>query len=258
MVDDLTVCISSYDPKRKELLNKAIRSIKNQTLKPKEVIIVDNNKELNNRYLVNKLNNNSSINFKYFKFTKKGGAFGVRNFFVKKISTQYVAFLDDDDFWDKNYLLEFSKLNNYKKYDLILTNTNFIQSGKKNVIFHIDEKDFTIEKIGLYNPGIRSSATIVKTKSFLKIKGYDLKLYYGSADKDFLVNFIKAKMKIKINKKVLVSYLLHPQSHSRNNVLMLKSIIKYYNKHRCNISNLYKLRYLKRMFILYFLNLTSY
>ena len=64
-------------------------------------------------------------------------------------------------------------------------------------------------------------------------------------------------MKIKINKKVLVSYLLHPQRHSRNNVLMLKSIIKYYNKHRCNISNLYKLRYLKRMFILYFLNLSS-
>ena len=64
-------------------------------------------------------------------------------------------------------------------------------------------------------------------------------------------------MKIKINKKVLVNYLLHPQSHSRNNVLMLKSIIKYYNKHRCNISNLYKLRYLKRMFILYFLNLIS-
>ena len=146
MVDDLTVLISTYDPKRKELLNKAIRSIKNQTLKPKEVIIVDNNKELNNRYLVNKLNDNSSISFKYFKFTKKGGAFGVRNFFVKKISTPYVAFLDDDDFWDKNYLLEFSKLNNYKKYDLILTNTNFIQSGKKDVIFHIDEKDFTIEK----------------------------------------------------------------------------------------------------------------
>ena len=30
---DLTVLISTYDPKRKELLNKAIRSIKNQTLK---------------------------------------------------------------------------------------------------------------------------------------------------------------------------------------------------------------------------------
>ena len=257
MVCDLTVLISTYDPKRKELLNKAISSIKKQTLKPKEVIIVDNNKELNNRYLVNKLNDNSSISFKYLRFTKKGGAFAVRNFIAKKISTQYVAFLDDDDFWDKNYLLEFSKLNKYKKYDLILTNTNFIKSGKKNEIFHIDENDFTIEKIGLYNPGIRSSATIVKTKSFLKIKGYDLNLYYGSADKDFLVNFIKTRMKIKINKKVLVNYLLHPQSHSRNNALMLKSIIKYYNKHRNNISNLYKLRYLKKIIILYFFNLVG-
>ena len=63
MVSDLTVLISTLRSKRKELLNKAIRSIKNQTLKPKEVIIVDNNKELNNRYLVNKLNDNSSINF---------------------------------------------------------------------------------------------------------------------------------------------------------------------------------------------------
>ena len=62
-----------------------------------------NNKNLNNRFLIKKFNDNSSINFKYFKFTKKGGAFGVRNFIVKKISTPYVAFLDDDDFWDKDY-----------------------------------------------------------------------------------------------------------------------------------------------------------
>lgn len=253
--NSITVLISTFDPKRKGLLLKAINSIINQSNKPKEVILVDNNKNLNNRFLIKKFNDNSSINFKYFKFTKKGGAFGVRNFIVKKISTPYVAFLDDDDFWDKDYLLEFSKLNNYKKYDLILTNTNFIQNGKKNEIFHIDERDFTIEKIGLYNPGIRSSATIVKTKSFLKIKGYDLKLYYGSADKDFLVNFIKAGMKIKINKKVLVNYLLHPQSHSRNSMLMFKSILKYYKKHKENIGNIYKLRYFKKIFKLYLFNL---
>ena len=72
---------------------------------------------------------------------------------------------------DKNYLLEFSKLNNYKKYDLILTNTNFIQSGK-NVIFHIDEKDFTIK-----NWPLQSRYKIIsdncKKQKVLKIKGYD-------------------------------------------------------------------------------------
>lgn len=255
--NSVTVIISTFDPKRKSLLLKAINSIVNQTNKPKDVIIVDNNQKLNNRFLVKRFNENSSINFKYFKYTKFGGAFAVRNFLIKKISTEYVAFLDDDDYWEKNYLLEFSKINKYKKYDLILTNSNFIQHNFKNKIFHIDENDFKTEKIGLYNPGIRSSATIVKKSSFLNIKGYDLNLFYGSADKDFLARFIKKKYKIKIIKKVLVNYLLHANSHSRNYKWMLLSTIKYFVKYRTEISFIYKLRYLKKILFYLVLNLIA-
>jgi len=257
MKTSVTVLISTYDPFREKLLLKAINSIMQQSYKPQEVIIVDNHINLNNRLLIKRFNKKKNIKFKYIKYTKPGGAFAVRNFVIKNLKTNYVAFLDDDDFWHKDYLKHFVKVNHNKDYDLILTNTNCIKKNQKNKIFHIDHRDFNVEKIGLYNPGIRSSATIVKRKSFLKVNGYDLKLYYGSADKDFLVKIIKNKMKIKIMKRVLVNYLLHENSHSRNSFLMLKSVIEYYKKHNHQINLINKIRYFKKIIYLYFLNLIS-
>ena len=255
--NSITVLISTFDPKRKKLLLKAINSIIQQSHKPNEVIIVDNNVELNNKLLVKKFNKKKNIKFKYMKYTKPGGAFAVRNHLMKKIKSNYVALLDDDDYWNKNYLKEFQRINYKKNYDLILANTYFVKKNKKREIFHIDINDFTVEKIGLYNPGIRSSATIIKRKSFLDINGYDLKLYYGSADKDFLSRFIKKKKKIKILKKVLVNYRIHESSHSRNTHLMLMSTIKYFSKYFFEISFFYKLRYLKKIFYYLILNLIT-
>tara|TARA_B100000965_G_C19561518_1_gene744705 strand:- start:1004 stop:1786 length:783 start_codon:yes stop_codon:yes gene_type:complete len=245
--NSITVLISTFDPKRKKLLLRAINSIIHQSHKPKEIIIADNNVKLNNKLLVKKFNKKKNIKFKYIKYTKPGGAFAVRNFIIKNLKTNYIAFLDDDDFWHRDYLKEFNRINHNKNYDLILTNTIFKKKNEKNKVFHIDYRDFSIEKIGLYNPGIRSSATIVKRKSFVKVKGYDLKLYHGSADKDFLVKILNNKMKIKIIEKPTVFYTLHPNSHSTNNKLMLKSIIGYYKKHRKEISIINKFRYAKKI-----------
>ena len=257
MNNSVTVLISTYNPNRKNLLWKALLSIKKQVYQPNAVIIVDNNIKQNSKNLINKFNRKYKKKYKHFKYLKSGGAFAVRNHFMKKIKSNYVAFLDDDDYWDKNYLQEFKNASIKKSYDLYLTNTYFVNKNKKKKIFHIDTNDFTIEKIGLYNPGIRSSATIVKKKSFLEINGYDLKLYYGSADKDFLSRFIKKKKKIKVIKKVLVNYLLHEISHSRNSRLMLISTIKYFNKYFDEISFSYKLRYLKKIFYYLILNLIA-
>ena len=252
----VSIIIPTYD--RFDSLMKAIESIENQTYKNFEMIIIDDASK-DNRY--KNLEDNKNLNVIHLKknSVEAKGYFSdsVRNHGIKDASGKYIAFLDDDDYWNKNYLKEFQRINYKKNYDLILANTFFVKKNKKREIFHIDINDFTVEKIGLYNPGIRSSATIIRRKSFLDINGYDLKLYYGSADKDFLSRFIKKKKKIKILKKVLVNYRIHESSHSRNTHLMLMSTIKYFSKYFFEISFFYKLRYLKKIFYYLILNLIT-
>ena len=241
-----TVIITTFN--RNLLLQRSLKSVLDQSLQPKEIIIINNhNKDIKKKFKSKKI--------KYYNLIKNFGSANGRNIGASLAKGKFLAYLDDDDFWHKDYLKHFVKINYDKDYDLILTNTNCIKKNQKNKIFHIDHRDFNVEKIGLYNPGIRSSATIVKRKSFLKVNGYDLKLYYGSADKDFLVKIIKNKMKIKIIKRVLVNYLLHENSHSRNSFLMLKSVIEYYKKHNHQINLINKIRYFKKIIYLYYLNL---
>lgn len=74
---DLTVVITTI-PTRKIRLDKALRSVKAQTLSPFEIIIQED--------------------------TKKLGAPGNRDAGLKRVKTPYVAFLDDDDYFYPDHL----------------------------------------------------------------------------------------------------------------------------------------------------------
>jgi glycosyltransferase involved in cell wall biosynthesis len=75
--DDLTVVITTI-PTRKIRLNKALRSVHNQTLKPFEIIVQED--------------------------TEKRGAPSNRDAGLSRVKTPYVAFLDDDDYFYPSHL----------------------------------------------------------------------------------------------------------------------------------------------------------
>ncbi len=75
--NDLTVVITTI-PTRKVRLAKALRSVKNQTLQPFEVIVQED--------------------------TQKLGAPANRDAGVRRVKTPYVAFLDDDDYFYPDHL----------------------------------------------------------------------------------------------------------------------------------------------------------
>lgn len=107
----ISVIIPTY--KRSEMLENAINSVTKQSYKNIEIIVVDDNDSesidrINTEKLMKKYKNNNMI--KYIKHLKNKGGCAARNTGVKNSSGKYISFLDDDDFWDKDFLKKMIKM----------------------------------------------------------------------------------------------------------------------------------------------------
>lgn len=102
MIFKISIVIPTKD-REKDLL-KCIESIKNQTLLPLEVLIIDDGKisELT-KNLIHKLLSVNEILFRYFKKDRPGLAES-KNLGAKKANGDIILFLDDDVVLGKDYL----------------------------------------------------------------------------------------------------------------------------------------------------------
>jgi glycosyltransferase involved in cell wall biosynthesis len=181
-----------------KLLFKTLSSVFKQTTKPYEIIIIFSNKisQDQNNLLLNK-----NKNLKIF-FSNNGNVSQNRNYGALKAKGNYLAFLDDDDLWSKNYLRYVEKKLNENKSKLIITWLNKIKNQKVSKFKKISQK-VKSEDLFNFNPGIIGSNIVVEKKIFKKISGFDKKLT-SSEDKDFLIRFLDKKIKLNILKKRLV------------------------------------------------------
>jgi glycosyltransferase involved in cell wall biosynthesis len=159
----ISVIIPSYN--RYDLLLKAIESVRNQTFKDFEIIVIDDCSE-DDRYK----NLNLISDIRYFRLPKRTGLPAkVRNFGILQSKGEWIAFLDDDDIWIENKLYEQYKMTS--KYNFICTDSFY-----ENVIFrkvrefHIwknanssNTNELNLEIIKRHNLIINSSVLIKKT-----------------------------------------------------------------------------------------------
>ena len=80
-------------------LKRCIDSLINQTLKDIEIIVVDDGSTDNSGQIIKKYQEKNS-NIKYYK-KENGGLSDARNYGMKYAQSEYIAFLDSDDFVDK-------------------------------------------------------------------------------------------------------------------------------------------------------------
>ena len=97
----VSVIIPSYN--RFDYLINAINSVKNQTYKNLEIIVINDGSEQKEYY---DYNFDDKIKIVHLKENQKKihgfGPGSIRNFGVSEASGDYLAFLDDDDIWLKN------------------------------------------------------------------------------------------------------------------------------------------------------------
>ena len=109
-------------------LEDCIKSIVNQDYKDIEIILWDNASTDNSKKIVEKFNNTK---IKYFRNPIKENLYKARNKAIKESSGDLIAFLDCDDWWEKNYLSSREKFFNNSKIDFFYSNTNVFFERKK-------------------------------------------------------------------------------------------------------------------------------
>lgn len=141
----LSICIPSYN--RPELLEKALTSVINQTIKPFEVVIVDDC-STEDMSKIKKLC--KKVGFKYLVNKRNIGLMNNFNAVLKQATGDYVTLLHNDDFLSKYYVEKMTKvINKYPNYNIYATNGIAVTEDHKVVgEYRIFLKDKSIESRG--------------------------------------------------------------------------------------------------------------
>tara|TARA_Y100000389_G_C17381724_1_gene474737 strand:- start:343 stop:1095 length:753 start_codon:yes stop_codon:yes gene_type:complete len=153
-------------------ISKTIKSVLQQTYKNIEVIILDSFSKDDTLIKIKKF---KSQKVKIFSISSKKKLSHIRYVGIKKSSGSYVCFLDSDDFWHKDKLLE--QLTLMKKNKLLFSSTNFILiKNKKKKSFSFKEK-INFNDL-LYSRPIANSSVMIEKNLIKKIsKKYRMTLY---------------------------------------------------------------------------------
>lgn len=101
MSDLVSVVIPSYN--RFDYLKNAIKSVKDQTYKNFEIIVVNDNSD-DQRYYKNNILDNTKIIHSGKNENDHNGPGKVRNIGIEEAKGKFIAFLDDDDVWMEDKL----------------------------------------------------------------------------------------------------------------------------------------------------------
>ena len=123
----VSVVIPTY--KRPDILPRAIKSVLSQSYENLEVIVVSDGFHEETDKVMNQFVDNNKIN--YYTYPKNQGGNYARNYGITHSTGEYIAFLDDDDLWDKDKLQKQMEIIKNKEIGLVYTGKKHIFTDKK-------------------------------------------------------------------------------------------------------------------------------
>ncbi len=250
-----SVVIPTHD--RTDFLENAIRSVFNQKIRPSEIVVVDDIGLAEVENLIKKLKKEFSFKIQYVISNSKNGVSHSYNLGASKVRSEYLAFLDDDDFWGKNYIEQINKIILNKNIDIILTRlTEFddllhtTRSGK------CAPHKFNMNDYYLVNPGVIRSNIFLKRSIFESVNGYDESIF-GSSDKDLFMRLKKiGKTHYILDKSNLVYWRTnHKNQASTNPKRMLRNVRRFYKKYFFSIPLSIHIKMIKKISKLFYLSI---
>ncbi len=208
----LTVVIPTAD--RGKLLNRAVRSVLEQTVKPGRVIVVDNgigDAEIDPHFI---------DKIQLVRTRPRIGAACARNTGARLAESYYVAFLDDDDIWEPGYLEHALKMfNSDRNADVVVGRLKRAGSNQQAVSYKMFPSDIKKQR-GVYykNPGFGGQNIIIKKEMFFRIGGYDESLP-PSEDRDLAARILQMGGKIVPQPESVAVLCDHDKPRARHNVL---------------------------------------
>ncbi|MBY7770434.1 glycosyltransferase [Vibrio fluvialis] len=236
----VSVYITSHN--REDLIERAIKSVLNQTYKNIEIIIVD---DASTDKTVEKINSyvKSNNNIRLFVNEKNMGACYSRNLAIKSAKGEYITGLDDDDAFDLDRIEYF--ISNYNDSFSFFATPIKVKSKRFN---YISQK-----KTGLVNISMISNFNCVGNQVFIKtdklrsIGGFD-EAYPAWQDYDLIFRLINTfGTAFKLNRATYLHYTDHEYGRITNPKKIEKAHELFIEKFKCNLSasNLASLNFTK-------------
>ena len=163
---DITVVIPVYN--REYTIKRAVDAVLSQSISPKEVIVVDDCSTDGTKEILEGYGERITCIF----LPENAGPSKARNEGIKQTRTEWVAFLDSDDCWEKNKLEnQIGYLAKYPFYQIIQTDEKWIRNGKRvNPCKHHKKPEGWIWEPSLERCLVSASALLVR-KSLLEQYG---------------------------------------------------------------------------------------
>lgn len=191
-----------------QFIDESIQSVLNQTYRHYELIVVNDGSTDDTQAKLEKYKNQVCIINQTNSGRSNAGNVGIEN-----SKGTYIAFLDSDDLWDKDFLkntVEF--LESETKFDIVYTGWDFINEygvkiGKSN--WPVQKKDYLYEFVlGAIFP---IHAALIKKKCFIKCGGFDNSITIGE-DWHLWFRFALAGFKFTCIQEDLVKYRRHSEN----------------------------------------------
>ncbi|WP_321326673.1 glycosyltransferase family 2 protein [uncultured Parasphingorhabdus sp.] len=171
-------------------LNKAIESAMVQSFPPHEVIVVDN-------CTVSIGHESLPGNVTVYRLPQRIGPSRARNFGAARASGTHFAFLDDDDWWDDNFLRNIWSVLHAEKSRCACGRLDTFRTNRIERFKCATPETLTIPLLLRRNPGTTGTNLLIEKKLFWEVGGFDERLR-TSEDKALVLEILRADEKISI------------------------------------------------------------
>ena len=215
MSSKISVIVNFHNSEK--YLDNCIRSILSQEYQNFELILWDNHSTDNSKKIVE---NYKDRRINYFFNKDKSSLYKARNQAIKASNEELIAFLDSDDWWEKDYLSSRVKIFDDKKYDYFYTNVYLYneKNNKKKI-----NKNFILPNGKIYNFLAKDYFIIISgliiRKKIIEQFGFFDENYNIIGDFDYVMRISK-KLNAHSISKPLVFYRYHENNFSKKNTEM--------------------------------------
>lgn len=242
----ISVIIPTYN--RAHTVGRAIESILSQTIPVNEIIIVDDGSKDNIVEVMQKYTSHVNPSIQFVKL-EHAGAMHARNHGIKVATSDYICFLDSDDYWLENRIeAVYKSITEYP--DCIITNTCILADGINDSKWDLKGKSGDVYRDLLSRPWPMFQGMVAKKECFDSI---------GYLDENIL-SYQEWETSIRLAKKYKFIYIdiplfIYTVNKEKNTISKSKNADKGYwqviTKHRKEIVRYCGIRGLIRHLIVY-------
>lgn len=227
-----SVVIPVYEAER--FILAAMESVKQQTYKDYELILVDNGSTDNSGTIINDfINCNPAVNARCVRLDSNQGISGGRNEGIKAAKGDFICLLDADDLWEPQKLEYISNsIDKNPSIDFFWHYEKRIK-GTETRIEKFRDIDNSSAFLDLLLKGncLSPTTVVIRKSALVGVGGFDLALNKGQEDYDCWLRLAKNGAKFRLVKQPLSSWIIREDSLSAKHEQHYAAVIDMIKEH---------------------------